>query len=276
MHKSCPAQVKAAGTEDGLEPGQFRALVSVFGNKDSYGDIVQPGAFTNTLAEWKASGEAIPVYWSHQMSDPELNIGWVLDAKETDAGLEVLAQLDVGEGASPKAALVHRLLKREGGVRQFSFAYDVVDGSQVEKDGESYFELRELKLYEVGPTPIGANQATELLGVKTAAHAAQAIGQELADGLKAGRTISAKNEAALRDALAALEAGGGHLKNVLSALSADDEKASNTNQDTAGEAGEVKAEEPSQVKAEEPRRFTASPDAWATLISITEKDYAND
>jgi HK97 family phage prohead protease len=275
MHKACPFEIKAVGAADGLEPGQFRALVSVFGNKDSYGDVVMPGAFTNTLADWQASGEAIPVYWSHQMADPELNIGWVVDAQETDAGLEVLAQLDLGEGASPKAALAHRLLKRPGGVRQFSFAYDVVDGSQVEKDGDSYFELRELKLYEVGPTPIGANQATELIGVKAAGHTAQAIAQELVDGLKAGRTLSAKNEATLRDALTALEAGGGHLKSVLAALT-DDGKASNTAQETAGEAGAVKAEEPAGVKAEEPRRFTTSPDAWASLIAITDKEYAND
>ncbi len=100
--KSCPVQVKAAGTADGLAEGQFRAVVSVFGNKDSYGDIVMPGAFAETLAEWAAKGTPIPVFWSHQMSDPEMCIGEVIEAKETDQGLEVLAQLDIDDAASPK------------------------------------------------------------------------------------------------------------------------------------------------------------------------------
>jgi hypothetical protein len=34
MFKTRPAQIKAAGEDDGLEEGQFRALVSVFGNVD--------------------------------------------------------------------------------------------------------------------------------------------------------------------------------------------------------------------------------------------------
>ena len=38
-------QIKAAGPDDGLKEGQFRAYASVFGNVDSYGDIVEKGAF---------------------------------------------------------------------------------------------------------------------------------------------------------------------------------------------------------------------------------------
>jgi HK97 family phage prohead protease len=130
MLKSVPAKFKAAGdgpTDDGLLPGQFRAVVSVFGNKDSYGDVIVPGAFSDTLAEWKASGDMIPVYWSHQMSDPLMNIGWVVDAQETKKGLEVLAQLDLEDDGSPQAKYAYKLLKGRR-VQQFSFAYDVLDG----------------------------------------------------------------------------------------------------------------------------------------------------
>ena len=56
LTKACTAQVKAAGPDDGLADGQFRAVVSVFGTKDSYGDKIMPGAFTETLADWAAKG----------------------------------------------------------------------------------------------------------------------------------------------------------------------------------------------------------------------------
>jgi hypothetical protein len=87
--------------------------VSVFGNKDSYGDVVMPGAFADSLAAWKASGNPIPVYYSHRMDDPDFNIGYVLDAEETDKGLQVHAKLDLDDDAK-KAKQVYRLLKGGG------------------------------------------------------------------------------------------------------------------------------------------------------------------
>ena len=268
MLKSCPAQIKAAGTEDGLELGQFKALVSVFGNKDSYGDVVQPGAFAETLEEWKASGDSIPVYWSHQMNDPMMNIGWVVSAEETEKGLEVLAQLDTEEGASPVATQAYRLLKGRR-VREFSFAYDVLDGGTEKSDeGDEYYALRKLKLYEVGPTPVGANSETELLGVKRAT-------AELRAGLKAGRVISAKNEAALTEAVSSLEASIASIKNVLAAVASDDgdDGKASTAQEQASASGPAKDEEPSQAKSEEPNRG-ASVDTWAATLEYYERTTA--
>lgn len=186
MHKTYSTQIKAAGPEDGLNEGQFRAVVSVFNNVDSVGDMVMPGAFSKTLDEWKASGDSIPIYWSHQMQDPDYNIGYVEEAAETEQGLEILGQLDL-EAQTSKAPQVYRLLKGRR-VTQFSFAYDVIDGSPVDHDGEKVNELRELKLYEVGPTPIGANPATELLAVKRATDrllTAKAVGsmQDVVDAM---------------------------------------------------------------------------------------------
>jgi len=225
--KSCDARVKAVGDADGLEDGVFEAMVSVFGNVDSYGDRVLPGAFKDTLDEWAASGNPIPVYWSHRMDDPDYNIGHVLEAKELEpgdpalpdslrenGGLWVRAQIDL-EGAKSKQ--VYRLLKGRR-VTQFSFAYDLLDYAIVkgEDDDNQVWELRKMKLYEIGPTPIGANQETELLGVKAAAHRADRLAAEV----KAGRVLSAKNEGELREARDAID-------RVLSSLEPeDDSKAS--------------------------------------------------
>ena len=254
MFKNAAVQVKAAGPDDGLQDGQFKALVSVFNNVDSVGDKVMPGAFTKTLEEWSASGLSIPVYWSHRMDDPDMNIGYVIEAEETSDGLEVLGQLDVEDDASPKAKQAYRLMKGRR-VTQWSFAYDVVDSS----DCDGFTALNELKLYEVSTTPIGANQQTELLAVK-------------ADDLlvKVGRTLSSKNESTLRAAVESLDSAAKSIKNVLAALdsSGDDTgKASHTS--SASDTGPVKDEEPAEAKSEEPIRRTSAA-TWEAQLNLTE------
>lgn len=259
LTKSCPASIKAAGTDDGLQEGQFRALVSVFGNKDSYGDVVQPGAFADTLAEWKAKGDPIPVYWSHQMSDPDMNIGWVLEAKETSEGLEVLAQLDLEDGASPKAKQAYRLLKGRR-VTQFSFAYSVAEGAFVDTEDDWYYELRKLDLYEVGPTPIGANDQTELLGVKHAADHARG----LAADVKAGRVLAKQHIDSLRTAQEAIAA-------VIDAAEANDQEKASGDAEAKTEASDEGREVKSSAEVEE---LNAGPsvDLWATHLSLLALD----
>lgn len=206
--KSCPVHIKAAGTNEGTEDGVFEAIVAAY-NLDSVGDKIAPGAFAETLAEWKGRGDPIPVLWSHMSHDPEYHIGFVEEAEERPEGLWVKARLDLDAGS--KAEKVYRLLKGRR-VTQFSFAYDVDEGSWVDqKDGQGYYELRKLKLYEVGPTLIGANQATALLDVKDAhgrtlptgtvltAEQWKAFADMGATDLKAGRTLSAKNEERVRE-----------------------------------------------------------------------------
>jgi len=239
--KNLSAQVKATG--DGA--GEFEAIVAVFGNVDSGGDVIVKGAFTDTLAEWQASGDPIPVVWSHDSNDPFSHIGSVVEASETDTGLLVKGQLDLD---NPKAAQVHKLLKGRR-VTQFSFAYSVLDGGPTEVDGESAFELRRLKLYEVGPTLVGMNQATELLSAKS----------DDVDA-KAGRVLSAKNVEVVTNAIAAADALKSALKTLLDAATNDDGKASTGQQ--------VKDEEPSGVKSEEQPASVPAVDirSWDTYL----------
>lgn len=240
LTKSCPVQVKAP---QGADDGTFEAIVSVFGNVDTYGDKVLPGAFTDTLAEWGAKGDPIPVLWSHRSEDPDYHIGHVVEAKETEAGLWVRGQLDL---ESAKAAQVYRLLKGRR-VTQFSFAYDVLDGAMVEAEGEKFYELRKLKLYEVGPTLIGVNQQTELLGVK----AVSELAGEVASGHLEVTTLRNLHKA---------------LGKVLSAHNADD--------DTAKASEPAKDEEPSVVKSEEPMRC-APASVTSDLLAVASLDIAS-
>jgi len=268
--KTFPARIKLRSKDDpdvpadpDAEPeaeaaaGQFEALVSVFGVKDSYGEVVMPGAFSRTLAEWEDSGDPIPVYWSHRLDDPDFNIGHVLDAKETDEGLWVKAQLDLD---NPKAAATHNLL-RQRRVTQFSFSFNVPPGGM--QEGEDAVELTDLDLYEVGPTPVGANPATELLGVK-GSNALRGVAYDLGGILgKAGRVLSEKNVKTINDARAALKSADEALGAVLAAAGgSDDEKSS---------AG-IKAtnKEPDAATFKEPE--VPSLDAVLAVIAITEME----
>lgn len=196
MHtKSFAASVKADQTGD---TGEFEAIVSVFGNVDSVGDVVFPGAFADSIDSWKASGNPIPVIWSHQWGDPESHIGEVTDVAEllpgdgrlpddlkSFGGLWIKGRNDLGE---PRATKVHRLLKGRR-VTQFSFAYDILDAKENAYGG---LDLLKLGITEVGPTLRGANQGTDLITAKAAAMAitkadtrALAKARDLIDGVLA-------------------------------------------------------------------------------------------
>lgn len=229
MHtKEFQAAVKAAGEQDGLSEGQFTALVSVFGNVDSMGDVVKAGAFSDDIVRWEKSGDPLPVIWSHDWANPFSHIGHVVKAEETSAGLKVTGQLDLD---NPTAMQVYRLLKGRR-VTQFSFAYDVEDAGWEKVDGQEVYALKRLKVHEVGPCLVGVNQETQLLAAKAA---------EMARGAKAGRVLSQKNYDRLVEARDALDAVIG------AAVSEDEPKADTPN--TPEPTGSGQTEEPSQAEA---------------------------
>lgn len=228
--KNLSVRVKA-GPDAGLEEGQFTAYASVFGNKDSYGDVVMPGAFAGTLERWAAKDAVIPLLFGHNMSDPDFNIGHV-DAVEDDHGLLVTGYLDLEQ---PKAAATYRALKG-GRLNQMSFAYDVIEGAWVTRDGDEFYELRELELFEVSVVTVGANQETEILAVKSTVGA-------LVESVKAGRVLSSKNEDTLRSVVDALGEAASEIKSVLSQVEAgDDQEKASGNAEVKDEGGDVKSE----------------------------------
>ncbi len=241
--KSSPTSIKSVDADAGI----FTAYISVWDNVDSYGDVMRKGAFSKTLEEWQAKGAPIPVLWSHRTDDPDMNIGHVIEAKEDDRGLLVKAQIDLD---SPKGATVYRLMKG-GRVREFSFAYSVTDGSPQTKDGNSFYEIRGVNLYEVGPTPVGANPATELLDLKARA-------DEVAHQAKAGRVLSTANEAAVRDVVGLAESIVATLKGV---LPADDSEADEDQDETSGA-------EPSSETKSSSDVTTPSPSVCLALTEI--------
>ena len=256
-YKSVPFKVKAAGPDDGLREGQFEAYVSVFGNTDSYGDIVEKGAFTRTLSEWAEKGNTIPVLWGHDMGNPFSNIGGVLSAEEDDYGLKVTAQLDLD---NPTAAQVYRLAKGRR-TTSCSFAYSVRDGA---KDDDGY-HLKDLDLYEVSIVQVPANELAEITAVKSAVEALA----------KAGRVLSAKNEQSLREARDSIDSVLSSLGDDVDGKSSqpagiDQEKASGNAEVKSGASDEEPTVAKSSVPDEEPKS-SPSADHYLAVISIHEK-----
>lgn len=189
--KSCPVTVKAAGVPDGLEEGVVEAIVATY-DVDSIGDQIMPGAFADTLAEWKSSGAPIPFVWNHQSDNPEAHLGVIEHAEERPGqGLYVKARLDMDE---PSARRVYKLLKGRR-VQQYSFAYMELDarppGEKAAPGARK--ELHRLGLLEAGPTPLGCNTRTSTLDVKSHPDVTVTV----TGGSEAGAPVDARITAAL-------------------------------------------------------------------------------
>lgn len=172
-------QIDAAVGDNGRLEGYLSTWDRV---PDSYGDVVKRGAFTGSLERWKASGKHIPLLFSHRMDDLAAYIG-TLEADEDDVGLHFIADFDDTEEAQRV-----RSLYKDGRLSKFSFAYTTLDEGPVTlEDGTKANELRELEIHEGSAVLVPANGFARVTDVKS------------------GRRNSAADEAAIRDAIRALQ-----------------------------------------------------------------------
>ena len=149
---------------------------------DSYGDIIAPGAFTETIQKRKESGHPFPLCWNHDLDqiigsvDPD-------NITDTDKGPLMTASFFNTPLAQEKREIV-----KSGVVYQFSFAYDVEGWEEVElEDGRKANELTKLNLFEVSIVPIPANQNAVMTDIKS------------------GRRNSRKDAEAIKQAIALLQ-----------------------------------------------------------------------
>lgn len=148
---------KAEKVED---DGTFKGYGSVFGNVDSYDEIVAPGAFAKSLDAIKDSGDPLPVLWQH---NPDKPIGGYTDLTEDKHGLKVAGFLlkdDVAQAAEAYALMKARVVKG------LSIGYYVRDDSYDEKTGIR--TLKELDLREISVVTFPANVQAQVSSVKSA------------------------------------------------------------------------------------------------------------
>jgi HK97 family phage prohead protease len=146
--EACFAAVAEFKFLDAGKPGSFEGYGSVFNVVDGGGDIVAPGAFTDTLAQLKASGRQLPMYMMHgrRMGADPRPVG-VWDSVSEDAtGLKVaghLVGLDTEEGKYNHA------LVKEGAMRGLSIGYRAKAASPIRQDNKVLRQIKQADLFEV-------------------------------------------------------------------------------------------------------------------------------
>lgn len=141
------------------DDGTFSGYGSVFGVEDSYGEIVAPGAFADSLAEIAAKGRPVPVLWQHRSDQP---IGIYDSLKEDDTGLYVEGSLL--KDAVRQAAESYALMKA-GAVSGLSIGYYVRQSSYDEKTNVR--TLIKLDLVEISLVTFPANDEARIDAVKS-------------------------------------------------------------------------------------------------------------
>jgi HK97 family phage prohead protease len=148
---------------DEKDAGTISGYFSTYDREpDSYGDIIAPGAFTETIKNREASGHPFPLCWNHDLNQI---IGKVDAIEDTEKGPLMTASFFDSPLAQEKREIV-----KSGVVYQFSFAYDVLawqrPTEEEEKAGIANV-LTKLDLFEVSIVPIPANQNAVMTDIKS-------------------------------------------------------------------------------------------------------------
>ena len=150
-----PLDIKAVS-----DMGTIEGHISIFGNVDSYGEIVEPGAFTDSLAKAEKAGRKIKLLWQH---DPHQPIGVWDELAEDRKGLWGRGRLLVDQ--SPKAREAHGLLM-EGALDGLSIGYRTVKAAP--KEGKpGVISLQKLDLFEGSIVTFAANDRARVELVKS-------------------------------------------------------------------------------------------------------------
>ncbi|PLU73433.1 HK97 family phage prohead protease [Sinorhizobium meliloti] len=142
--------------KDLSDEGTFEGYGSVFGNVDSYGEKVMPGAFVASLAKHRREGSTVLMLWQH---NPDVPIGVWEDLAEDSKGLWGKGRLIM---EVQKARETHALMKAKA-IGGLSIGYREV---KVTPDG-NVRNLEELDLREISPVSFPANRRARIEAVKS-------------------------------------------------------------------------------------------------------------
>ncbi|CRY77085.1 HK97 family phage prohead protease [Yersinia intermedia] len=142
------------------DSGEFEGYGSVFGVKDSYDDIVVPGAFIKSLNAWRDKNALPAMLWQHRMDEP---IGIYTEMKEDDVGLFVKGRLLIDDDPLAKRAHAHM---KAGSLTGLSIGYMLKDW-EYDRAKEAFL-LKEIDLWEVSPVTFPSNDEARVSDVKSA------------------------------------------------------------------------------------------------------------
>lgn len=146
--------------------GVFSGYAAIFGNVDSHGDIILPGAFAESLAEKKRSGRSIPMHLMHRVFGGDgLPVGVWTNVAEDDKGLKVEGKIS-GMNTEAGRLLYERV--KDGALGGLSIGYKVrPNGVTVgKKAGEPKRTLKSLSLYEISLVDDPSNPLSKISEIK--------------------------------------------------------------------------------------------------------------
>lgn len=153
--------------------GEFVGHAAVFGNVDDGGDIIQPGAFTETIRD---DFHRIKILSQHDSTD--LPIGRPIELREDAKGLYIRGKIS----DTQKGRDVITLMK-DGVLTEMSIGYDALDFDF--DNGGSVRRLKKIRLWEISIVTWAMNDLATIDGVKS-------VVGELRAEVKAGRMTRAK------------------------------------------------------------------------------------
>lgn len=148
-------------TKSVTEAGEFEGYASTFGNVDQGGDIVEPGAFIESVVKAKTEGRVIPMLWQHDQGEP---IGVWKDIAEDAKGLYVKGQLLIEDDPLAKRAYAHLKSKSIGGM---SIGYGIpAGGAEPDPKRRGVTRLSKIDLREISLVTMPMNIQARVTGVK--------------------------------------------------------------------------------------------------------------
>lgn len=159
--------VKLAGSANDMS---FTGYGAVFGNIDSYGDVIKKGAFARTIHEAKTTGQWPAMLEQHGgwgMTASDLTpIGVWTDLEEDEVGLKVAGKF----APTPRGQEMHALMKMtpRPAINGLSIGYLPIKWTNRSKPEEPRRTLEEVKLFEISPVTFPANGKARVGSVKAA------------------------------------------------------------------------------------------------------------
>ncbi len=175
-------ELKFAADDTATDTMTFSGYGAVFGNKDSYGDVIQKGSFAETLHEAKTSGQWPSLLMQHGgwglTSEDLMPIGVISELEEDNIGLKmdaVLADIEKGRDA-------YKLLKMQPrpAISGLSIGYIPKEWKNGTKEDEPRRTLTNVDLMEISLVTFPANKQARVLDVKNG-HGAREAEQALRD-----------------------------------------------------------------------------------------------
>jgi HK97 family phage prohead protease len=155
---------------DGVDAMSFSGYGAVFKNVDSYGDVIDPGAFASYLADVKSKKRAWPAMLSQHgamglTSEDMTPVGIWTELSEDGHGLKVAGKL----ADTPRGRELYQLMKMSprAAIDGLSIGYIAKKFTMGSKPGEPRRKLHEIDLMEISPVTFPANGKARVGAVKS-------------------------------------------------------------------------------------------------------------